>query len=152
MYSLRTILNMYNHLEWANQRILELLQSIEFENEKAIRLFSHILLAEQVWFTRLKGEDSSQISIWSDIDVAACAKIAKQNEESYSLLLKELTNSDLDLIISYKNSKGKEFVTSVGDILTHIALHGQYHRGQINQLVRRNGIEPVNIDYITLVR
>lgn len=31
-----------------------------------------------------------------------------------------------------------------------VALQGQYHRGQINSLLRADGFEPVNIDFILL--
>lgn len=53
---------------------------------------------------------------------------------------------------SYTNSKGDEFKYSVGDILTHVALHGQYHRGQINSRLRAMGVEPVSVDYIIFAK
>jgi uncharacterized damage-inducible protein DinB len=59
---------------------------------------------------------------------------------------------NLDQFISYKNSTGKEFKKSIRDILTHVALHGQYHRGQINLLLRIDGMEPINTDFITFRR
>jgi uncharacterized damage-inducible protein DinB len=31
-------------------------------------------------------------------------------------------------------------------------LHGQYHRGKINVLLRQSGAEPVLVDYIGYVR
>jgi len=40
----------------------------------------------------------------------------------------------------------------VRDILLHVAMHGQYHRGQINQLLRGAGLEPISVDYIVFVR
>jgi uncharacterized damage-inducible protein DinB len=150
--SLKTILKMYKHLDWANKRILEHLQTTEFENESAIRLFSHILLAEQVWHARIKGMDSSMLYVWGDEDLAACAQLLKQNEERYSALLKDLSAADLEREISYKNIQGTEYVNSIGDILTHVALHGQHHRGQINQRLRASGVKPVNIDFISMVR
>ena len=143
---------MYEHLNWANQRILETLQSIEDENQEVCRLFSHILFAEKVWITRLRGLDSSRLPIWSDVDIDVCAELVMQNEESLTRFITELANTDLDRLVFYKNSKGKEFKNSVRDILTHVALHGQYHRGQINLRLRADGIEPVNIDFITFVR
>jgi uncharacterized damage-inducible protein DinB len=143
---------MYEHLNWANQRIFETLQSIEDENQEVWRLFSHILNAENVWITRLRGMDSSQLPIWSEVDIEICAELVKQNEESFTAFFTNLANTDLDKIISYTNSKGREFKYSVRDILTHVALHGQYHRGQINSRLRAVGIEPVNIDFITFVR
>jgi uncharacterized damage-inducible protein DinB len=143
---------MYEHLNWANQRILETLQSIEDENQDVIRLFSHILFAEKVWITRLRGLDSSRQPIWSEVDIEVCTDLVKQNKESLTTFLTNLSNTDLDKLISYTNSKGKEFKSSVRNILTHVALHGQYHRGQINSRLRADGFEPVNIDFITFVR
>ena len=143
---------MYDHLNWANQRILETLQSIEDENQEVNRLFSHILFAERIWITRLQGLDSSRLPIWSNVDIEVCAELVMQNEESLTTFLTNLENADLDKLIFYTNSKGTEFKNSVRDILTHVALHGQYHRGQINSRLRADGIEPVNIDFITFLR
>ena len=143
---------MYEHLNWANQRILETLQNIEGENHEVSRLFSHILIAEKVWITRLRGLDSSRLPIWLEVDIEVCAELVMQNEESLTTFLINLANADLDNLIFYTNSKGTEFKNSVRDILTHVALHGQYHRGQINSRLRADGIEPVNIDFITFVR
>jgi uncharacterized damage-inducible protein DinB len=143
---------MYKHLDWANKRILTYLQKTQTENENVIRLFSHILLAEQIWFTRINGGNSSDLHVWGDEDLNACAMLVKLNEERYSALLQELSEDDLQNVISYKNTHGKEFVNTIGDILTHVALHGQHHRGQINQRLRESGYDPVGIDYISMVR
>ncbi|MFJ7736317.1 DinB family protein [Lysinibacillus sp. NPDC097287] len=149
---MKTISKMYEHLNWANLRILETIQSIEDENQDVLRLFSHILFAEKIWITRLREMDSSRLPIWSDVDIEVCTELALQNEESFTTFLTKLEKSDLEKIISYKNSKGTEFKSSVRDVLTHVALHGQYHRGQINSRLRAEGIEPVNLDFITFVR
>ncbi len=143
---------MYEHLNWANQRILEKLKNMEDENQDVSQLFSHILFAEKVWITRLRGLNSSGIPIWSEVDIKVCAELVMQNEESITTFLTNLSDADLDKLISYTNSKGKEFKNSVRDVLTHVALHGHYHRGQINSRLRAEGIEPVNIDFITFVR
>ena len=139
---------MYEHIDWANQRILETLQSIEEENQEVNRLFSHILFGERIWITRLKGLDSSQLPVWSDVDIEICAELVMLNEVSYKKYLTDLVEPDLDNLIFYTNSKGTEFKHSARDILTHVALHGQYHRGQINTKLRATSYEPVNIDFI----
>jgi uncharacterized damage-inducible protein DinB len=143
---------MYKHLDWANKRILTYLQKNQTENENVIRLFSHILLAEKIWYTRIMGEDSIGLHVWGDEDLDACSKLVEQNEKSYSALLQDLSEDDLQRVIPYKNTHGKEFVNTIGDILTHVALHGQHHRGQINQRLRESGYDPVGIDYISMVR
>ncbi|MEH7483423.1 DinB family protein [Neobacillus drentensis] len=149
---METIRNMFEHLNWANQRILETLQNMEGENKQVNNLFSHILLAEHVWFTRLIGSDSSKIPIWAEVSLGACTEMVNQNNLNFKEFLSGLSIPALDQIVSYRNSKGNEFNNSVRDILTHVALHGQYHRGQINLLLRANEIEPVNVDFITFRR
>ncbi|MED4727454.1 DinB family protein [Aneurinibacillus migulanus] len=149
---MRTIQKMYEHLNWANHRILEKLHNNKNENQQIIDLFSHILYTEQVWITRLRGMDSSQLPIWSETNLSVCAELVRKNQDDFTAFFANLTSADLDNLISYRNSKGKEFKTSIEDILTHVALHGQYHRGQINSRLRANGVEPVNTDYITFVR
>ncbi|GED17576.1 DinB family protein [Aneurinibacillus migulanus] len=149
---MRTIQKMYEHLNWANHRILEKLHNNKNGNQQIIDLFSHILYTEQVWITRLRGMDSSQLPIWSEANLSVCAELVRKNQDDFTALFANLTSADLDNLISYRNSKGKEFKTSIEDILTHVALHGQYHRGQINSRLRANRVEPVNTDYITFVR
>ncbi|MFB3164572.1 DinB family protein [Neobacillus sp. 179-J 1A1 HS] len=151
MAFLETIQSMFKHLHWANQRILETLQNSE-EYKQANNLFSHILHAENVWYTRLKGADSSHLPIWSEVSVESCVEMVNQNHHNYDEFLSTLSNSDLDQLVSYKNSNGTEFNNSVRDILTHVTLHGQYHRGQINQLLRAANKEPISVDYIIFRR
>ncbi|MDR7236930.1 DinB family protein [Neobacillus drentensis] len=149
---METIKNMFEHLHWGNQGILKTLQTIEGENKQVYNLFAHTLLAEQVWFTRLKGLDSSKLPIWAEVNLEECEQLVNQNHQNFKELLSGLSTPKVEQIVSYKNSKGKEFNNSVRDILTHVALHGQYHRGQINLLLRANEFEPVNVDFITFKR
>lgn len=149
---LETIQKMFEHLIWANTLILEELKESEVESKEIIRLFSHILFTEKVWITRLQGLDSSNLPIWSEVDLKVCSQLVDENREILTTYLSRLVNVELDKIVVYKNSKGIEFKNTVREILTHIALHGQHHRGQINTRLREAGFEPVNIDYITFVR
>jgi uncharacterized damage-inducible protein DinB len=84
--------------------------------------------------------------------MAACVILIEENNRNFSELLASLSDANVDDQVVYKNSTGKEFTTSIRDILTHVALHGQYHRGQINRVLRGEGLEPVNIDFITFAR
>ncbi|MEH7111672.1 DinB family protein [Neobacillus niacini] len=151
MVFLETIHSMFKHLHWANQRILETLQNGE-ENKQANTLFSHILHAENVWYTRLKGADSSHLPIWAEVSLESCVEMINKNHHNYGEFLARISNTNLDHLVLYKNSKGTEFHHSIRDILTHVALHGQYHRGQINQKLRAVDLEPINVDYITFRR
>ena len=49
---------------------------------------------------------------------------------------------------SYRNSAGRDFRNTVEEIVTHVTMHGSYHRGQIARIVRASGGDPPYTDYI----
>lgn len=145
-------LRLLQHADWANRRVLTLLQNLSAPPEKARRVFAHLLAAEQVWLTRLRGVDSSPLEIWPDHSLEKCAAQVEANAAGYRRYLEALTENTLNSTITYRNSKGVEFSNSVADTLTHVCLHGSHHRGQIMQTIRGAGFEPVNVDFIIFVR
>lgn len=143
---------LFHHADWANRRVLKSLQSISTPPEKARRLLAHLLAAEQIWITRLRGEDSAALPVWPDHTLEQCAAHVEKNAADYRHYLETLSEDTLKVASTYRNSKGEAFSNSVGDTLTQVALHGAYHRGQIAQTIRDAGYEPVNTDFITFVR
>ncbi|WP_223068326.1 DinB family protein [Paenibacillus caui] len=139
---------MFEHAAWANQQILQALQSISRQPEKVVTLFAHVLSAEKVWLTRLCEQDSSKMAIWPEFSLAECEKLLAENQAGYAAFLEQITEQDLMKSVAYRSSKGQEFHNSIQDILTHVSLHGSYHRGQISACLRSEGFEPVNTDYI----
>lgn len=151
---MKTIIKMYEHLHWANLRIVEALKMRGDQSSQAKQFFSHVLLAEEVWIQRLQGGNSPSHSeaLWSELSIEGCLRLLEKNNQRFAEFLAGLSNDNLEQLVVYQNSTGREFSTSKRDILTHVALHGQYHRGQINRLLREEGLEPVNVDFITFVR
>ena len=143
---------LFQHANWADRRVLDVLRKQSPDNERARKLFCHVLAAERAWITRLGGQDSATIPIWPDLSFDDCASWLEQNAASYSQFLDDLTADGLDHVITYRNSKGAEFNTPVQEVLTHVALHGAGHRGQIAAALRDAGNEPANTDFITFVR
>ncbi|MGG2199763.1 DinB family protein [Paenibacillus validus] len=153
MITIKTHLErMFDHVHWANLRILAALQASDGKPDKAVRLFAHILGAENVWLTRMNGEDGGSFPIWPEADLAECGRMAEANRAGYARLFERLNESDLSEETTYRNTKGDVFQTVLADILTHVSMHGSYHRGQVNALLRAEGFEPANTDYITFVR
>ncbi len=140
------------HADWANRCVLALLQSVNEPPQKARRLFAHVLASEQVWLARLRGEDSAALEIWPELSLQECAARVEKNAADYRAYFEILSESSLNDVITYRNSKGIQFRTLVMDVFTHVSVHGSYHRGQIAQTMRNAGYEPVNTDFITFVR
>jgi uncharacterized damage-inducible protein DinB len=138
--------------DWANRRVLAFLQSLSTPPEKARRVFAHVLAAEQIWITRLRGEDSSALEVWPASTLEECAAWVEKNAEAYRQYLETVTDETLNSIMRYRNSQGVEFRNAVHDTLTHVVLHGSYHRGQIALIIRGAEFEPINTDFITFIR
>jgi len=149
---MRTIRKMIEHSQWANRRLLEGLITYGTVNVQTKQIIAHIVQSELVWLTRLEGNDSTGIELWPQLELGACLAISDSNKTAYDSFLAKIENDDLDQKISYRNQTGKQYDTPIREILTHVALHSQYHRGQVNTLLREDGKEPINVDMITFVR
>lgn len=145
---------LFEQVFWADRRVLELLRSSPAagENEDAARLLAHLLAAERVWLLRLLGEDGSVQPIWPELTLEEMEAMSTANRTGYTRFLAALTEPGLEREAEYRNSTGAAFRTRVVDVLTHVALHGSHHRGQVARAVRAIGVAPVNTDYITYVR
>lgn len=152
MTALALLTRSFEHTAWANRRVLGALRGRAAPPSQAVRLFAHLLAAEHVWLGRLRGEDARALPIWPEWDLGTCEERLTGSVESFRAFLSTLSGARLGEVVTYPNSTGKVFQTSVGDILQHVCSHGAYHRGQIALLLRQAGWEPVNTDFITFVR
>ena len=112
--------------------------------EKALKLYNHILNAQQIWNNRIQPKQPS-FGVWEIHLVPNLKGIDKANYEQTLLILDKF---DLNDNVSYTNTKGQTFNNSIHDILFHAINHSTYHRGQIATELRQNGLEPLNTDYI----
>src|SRR5258708_24043650 len=120
---------LFSYDGWAISRSLGSIDGLA--ESKAKLLLSHILLAEKIWLLRLHGQDSSSIPTFKEFTIDECEKMAAELHRGYVEFIDSLSESDLDRAIIYENTKGAEFSTPIREILTHVGLHGAYHRGQI---------------------
>lgn len=134
---------------WANREVLKAIRSAGGEDERSLQLMTHILAAERLWLERLQKQPQS-VPVWPEPDLPYCETEADQLGRLWSEYLNGLTDSNQ--VISYKNSKGEEWTSSVGDILTHVIMHSVYHRGQIASHMREIGQTPAYTDFIHSIR
>jgi uncharacterized damage-inducible protein DinB len=134
---------------WANREVLNAIRTAGRENKRSLQLMTHILAAERVWMERLKQEPQS-VPVWPEPDLSKCEA---ESERLPSLWIQYLSGvTDLTQAISYKNSKGEAWTSSIGDVLTHVVMHSAYHRGQIASHMRENGQIPAYTDFIHGIR
>ncbi len=138
-------LEVYN--QWANRRVLNALNSFPV-SEECWKLFSHLVLAEWVWRSRLEGH-SPQISVFTVLDPESLEQKLEENARGWK---DSFENLDMVRSLSYQNLQGEPFTSIVTDILAHVFNHSTYHRAQIAQRLRQEGFQPPSTDYISFSR
>jgi uncharacterized damage-inducible protein DinB len=146
-----TIERLCRHMTWADNEILRALRTASSVPDAAVREFAHVVGAEEVWLSRLERR-ASDLAVWPTVYLDDLARHIVKVHEGYERFVAQLSDAGFAGTIAYKNSAGQSFDNRVSDILTHVALHGQYHRGKINLLLRQAGLTPAPTDYIAVVR
>lgn len=146
-----SFVRLYDHLCWADRKVLESLRSAQNLPSKALELYAHVLGSEHVWLSRIHGTPPA-MAVWPSLTLDQCEKIAGDNCQSFATIVGALTPDAVAREISYRNSAGASFTSTLEDILTHVALHGSYHRGQIAASLRAAGETPTPTDYIAFAR
>lgn len=138
-----------NHEYWANQRVAEAVLALEEIPAKARKLMNHIIGAQDTWIKRIRGEEGG-IGVFPELDQNEWLSILKANHDA--LLAIASDENETRRIIHYQNTRGDQFSNPVSELLLHLALHAQYHRGQIIAYSRDLIQQPPVSDMIAFLR
>ena len=140
---------LYEHNWWAHDAIVAELRRSAPDAE-TLRLLAHIVAAEHLWLSRIDGV-KPRVAVWPALALDEIVTLEAENRLRFRDLLARPDDTRLQRV-PYRNSAGNAFDNDVESILTHVAMHGHYHRGQIARSLRAAGREPVYTDYIGFVR
>lgn len=143
------IRRMFQHAAWADDLLFGALRTRPELPAETLRELNHIIGADEVWLSRIEGR-AARVPVWPALPLAELEGLAGRVHAGFARITDP--EPDLDRGVAYTNSAGQSFVTPLKDILLHVALHAQYHRGKINLLLRQGDQEPVPTDYIGYVR
>ena len=143
--------NLFEYDLWANKRVIEVITKDNKIDSKSELLFSHILNAQQIWYSKISGNPKGQ-SPWDIIPYQSFSEIAQLINEHWKTLLKEKDAKSLRKTIEYKNTSGEKFSNTIEEILTHVLNHSTYHRAQISAHLMSYGKNPPITDYIAYAK
>jgi uncharacterized damage-inducible protein DinB len=149
--ALSLVRRLWAHAVWADELLLTALSTSGGEPPEALREYQHLLGADAVWLARLEGRPST-VAVWPELTLDETRALSGEVRSGYAAYLDGLNAELLDSAVAYRNSIGQSFTTPVVDIVTHVALHGQYHRGKINLMLRQSALAPAPTDFIAFVR
>jgi uncharacterized damage-inducible protein DinB len=153
METMTVLRRLFDYNAWATRRLIEALKEPANQSAKALRALTHLVFAEQEWLARLNAQkDSTGVNFWAELSLEACEALNNQNQQAFEDLFGKLDELQLDSVAVYKNSKGNEYRTPFRDVVTHVALHSTYHRGQVAMAIRAEGGSPPNTDFIIYQR
>ncbi|MDF2930730.1 MAG: damage-inducible protein DinB [Chryseobacterium sp.] len=138
------LIDLFEYTYHFNKEMIKTIsENISKADEKGISLINHTLNAQQIWNSRILNEKSFEV--WQ---INPFESLNEINHQNYLKSIGIIKNSDFDKRIEYHNSRGAKFENTVFEILFHAVNHSTYHRGQINSLLKQNGIKPILTDYI----
>ncbi len=137
--------------DWGNREALASLRAAGGGNppDRARRLLGHLVGTERLWLSRIEGVEKPP-AVWPDLTLDECAAGIEEMRGRWAASL--ASPAPAEARVAYTNSKGQKWENAVSEILTHVVLHGGYHRGQIAAELRAAGHEPAYTDYIEAVR
>jgi uncharacterized damage-inducible protein DinB len=143
------LLRLVRHMRWADAQFADALE--RDPPPEAVRLFAHVASVEHLWYARVRGL-APHYPVWPAFDVSQSRAIAAQHADLFEQLLTAADDTALSRIVDYRNSAGRDYRSPVGEIITHVTMHGGHHRGQIARVLRQAGREPPYTDYIQFSR
>jgi uncharacterized damage-inducible protein DinB len=143
------LLILVQHMRWADALVADSLR--DDAPSDAARVFAHIAAVEHLWFARIGGE-APTIAVWPSLSPSEARAVALEHADLFERLVRSADNDALARRVHYRNSAGREFDSTTQDIVTHVAVHGSHHRGQILQYLRAAGREPPYVDFIQYTR
>ena len=138
---------------WANRLIIDQVETFpsdlfdkkvggSFGSIKAVMI--HLLESDYLWLYRWKGNPLADLPAWQHTNVTSMKKVWYPIQDEMVDLSKNIAAAE---DIKFITRKGIPFTLPFGEIAVHISHHGSYHRGQLTNMIRDLGQNPVSTDY-----
>lgn len=147
------LLTLLDHARWADTQAIATISAIDPERPQraeATRLYAHLAGADGLWLARIEGRPSA-VAVWPELTLDAAAALASESLDAMRAIVASGAGG-LGRVVAYRTSAGDAYRSTVAEIITHVALHGSYHRGQIAILARQGDAAPAMTDLIVYMR
>ncbi len=147
---------LFEHDDEANAKALSSIRTCRPgpDQERAVTILAHVLIARREWLRRLGGIQCEPATDFfpKNFAINDLERTLGDVRSAWQEWLSHLTDARIRQVVDYRAGDGKHWRTHVEEILTHVSLHGAYHRGQVAMLVKSAGGEPAATDFIITAR
>lgn len=110
----------------------------------------HVLAAQYLWLHRIKGLPAPDVKLWGEYSLERLLVMAEEVGKQWLEFVESTESFDREL--TYRNYTNDPYTNNVENIMIHLVNHSSYHRAQVALLMRQQGFEPINTDFITYDR
>lgn len=144
------LIDSFKYNDWANINLLEAIKQLP-DNEKSVKLFNHLIHAQDKWYNRITNqvEDSSIAWMGSSFALDELELKWKESIQKWIKLIDEKNEIDLQQDVFFSRaSDGKQMGIKLTDLCLQLNYHSIHHRAQINTLISQQGLRVPATDYI----
>ena len=154
------LLNLLNYNSWANDEFFKVIIKLSSEEiNKQRKSFmnsirnslNHLLVIDKVWLTNMKKEkhtfDNLQTILYENME--QLWKEKKKEEQLIQNYVENLSDKEFEEIVECELIGGNKVLISRSMIITHLVMHGGYHRGIIAEMFGQIPLPPIAQDITT---
>lgn len=133
----------------ANRKVLSNINELP-DKAECIKLFSHLINCMNKWMGGIKNNpDAGKLDWWEPVypleDLETEWNRCMQLWMGY---LNSITDKEIGEDIKLMNFDGGNWLVKPSDIALQLNYHSIHHRGQMQYIIRRQGLKPKSIEYI----
>ncbi|RWM25001.1 DinB family protein [Mesorhizobium sp.] len=148
--SARTLLkSLLVYQAWANDELLEKLTGLdprdnEMKRRAALRLMNHIHVVSRIFAAHLAGADHGYASDNTEEtpEPAELRAAMAEGDRWYLDYLETVSEQRLAEPVAFTFTDGDKGCMTRQEMLTHVVLHGGYHRGEIGRMLAQIEVSP----------
>lgn len=157
MHNQEYLINLLDYNSWANDQFFKVIVKFSpYEINKQRQSFmnsirnslNHLLVIDKVWLANMKREthtfDHLQTILFEDMDMLWDAK--KKEDILIKNYTSNLSEYDLLELVDCELIGGNKVSMSRSMIITHLVMHGGYHRGIIAEMFGQIPLPPIAQD------
>lgn len=146
--------DLYAHQAWADGRIWAAVLDHPMARQDADlkARIAHLHGAQHLWLARWKGLDATLPSAADFPDLDRLHAFAREVHPRLRAWVEGCSDANLARPLTYRDLQGRPWEQPLGDLMLHVPLHSQYHRGQVALRLKALGVPVPPTDFVVWVR
>jgi len=160
MSKLELVRDLYAYNKWANDYLLDAASRLDAGQlagpqgasfESVLGNMAHLAAAQINWLERWRTGQNRKHTVDLGASMKTLVDLRETITASHSDLqsyISGLSDSQLDADLEYRDKSGNLAVRPLWQLMTHVANHGTFHRGEVAMALTALGHSPGDIDFL----